>query len=160
MKTVIQLETLINAPLERCFDLSRSIDFHIYSSNGSNERAVAGRMNGLIVEGESVTWEANHFFVRQLLTTKIQSMQRPWRFFIVMQQGAFKSMEHEHLFRDENGATKMTDNFEYETPYGIIGKVFDKLVLRRYMTNLLVERNHAIKLAAESEMWKEFLTSI
>ena len=159
MKTTIYLETIIHAPVERCFDLSRSIDLHLASTNGSNERAVAGRLKGLILEGETVTWEATHFFVRQLLTTKITSMQRPFRFYDVMQQGAFKSMEHEHLFHFHNGSTTMNDVFIYETPFGVLGQLFDKLVLRRYMTALLTQRNQAIKRAAESDRWKEFILS-
>jgi len=159
MKTTIYLETIIHAPMERCFDLSRSIDLHVASTNGSNEKAVAGRLKGLILEGETVTWEATHFFVRQLLTTKITSMQRPFRFYDVMQQGAFKSMEHEHLFYDQDGSTTMKDVFVYEAPYGIFGQLFDKLVLRRYMSALLKERNQAIKNFAESGAWKKFILS-
>jgi ligand-binding SRPBCC domain-containing protein len=157
MKTTIYLETIIRAPVERCFDLSRSIDLHLASTNGSNEKAVAGRLKGLISEGETVTWEATHFFVRQLLTTKITSMQRPFRFYDVMQKGAFKSMEHEHLFHDHNGSTLMKDIFIYETPYGLFGRLFNKLVLRRYMKALLKERNQTIKSVAESDRWKKFV---
>ena len=157
MKTTIYLETLINAPIERCFDLSRSIDLHTVSTNGSNEKAIAGRLKGLIVEGETVTWEATHFSVRQLLTTKIISMQRPSRFYDVMQQGAFKSMEHEHLFYEHEGSTLMKDIMVYETPYGILGRLFDTIVLRRYMNKLLHERNSVIKSAAESNEWKTYL---
>jgi ligand-binding SRPBCC domain-containing protein len=128
------------------------------STKGSNEKAVAGRLKGLMAEGETVTWEATHFFVRQLLTTKITSMQRPFRFYDVMQQGAFKSMEHEHLFCEQDGATIMKDVFIYETPYGIFGQCFDMLILRRYMTALLAERNQSIKSVAESDVWKGFIT--
>lgn len=34
--------TEIRAPIERCFDLARSIDFHVVSQSGAKERAVAG----------------------------------------------------------------------------------------------------------------------
>ena len=155
--STIYLKTEIHAPVERCFDLSRSIDFHQVSTNESNERVVAGRMKGLISQGETVTWEATHFFVRQLLTTKIISMQPPFRFFDVMEQGAFKSMEHDHLFQYSNGTTTMIDEFVYETPFGVFGRLFDKVVLKRYMTHLLTVRNQAIKTALESEEWKKYL---
>ena len=157
MKTRVYLETIIHAPVERCFDLSRSIDFHQVSTNSSKEKVVAGRMKGLILQGEKVTWKATHFFVRQMLTTKIISMQRPFRFYDEMQKGAFKRMGHTHLFQDNNGTTKMIDEFFYETPYGVLGRLFDKLVLRRYMTHLLTVRNLAIKNALESDAWKKFL---
>ena len=39
---VIDISTVIAAPIERCFDLSRSIDLHLESMSHTNERAVAG----------------------------------------------------------------------------------------------------------------------
>lgn len=44
----------------------------------------------------------------------------------------------------------MIDKFHYEVPYGIVGKVFDILILKRYMTRLLQDRNKVIKQVAES----------
>jgi ligand-binding SRPBCC domain-containing protein len=149
--TTIRLTTSIRAPIEVCFDLSRSIDLHIESTRQSNERAVEGRTSGLIEEGEFVTWEATHFFVRQRLTTRIVEMKKPDYFKDVMVNGAFKSMEHEHHFQSSNGSTVMIDQFCYEVPFGFIGKVFDYLILKRYMTQLLVTRNEMIKKVVEEK---------
>lgn len=156
MKTLIRLETLINAPTDRCFDLSRSIDLHVISTKDSDERPVAGRISGLIEFGETVTWEARHFLVRQTLTTAITLYDRPFHFKDVMVKGAFKSMEHDHLFKSKNGITLMTDIFAYEVPYGIIGSLFNRCVLKRYMTKLLRHRNVSIKNVAESNEWRRF----
>ena len=38
----IQLETIINADIKICFDLSRSIDLHQISTAKTNEKAIAG----------------------------------------------------------------------------------------------------------------------
>ncbi|HTK20200.1 MAG TPA: hypothetical protein VL442_11820 [Mucilaginibacter sp.] len=43
----------------------------------------------------------------------------------------------------------MKDVFEFESPLGILGKIFNKLILTRNMTDLLKERNRVIKEAAE-----------
>jgi ligand-binding SRPBCC domain-containing protein len=149
--TTLRLVTIIQAPIEVCFDLSRSIDLHIESTKMTRERAIAGRTSGLIEQGEFVTWEATHFFIRQQLSTHIAEMRRPFYFKDVMLKGAFRSMEHEHLFDKNGDHTIMTDIFRYEVPYGIAGKIFDYLILKRYMTNLLLTRNEVIKGAAEVE---------
>ena len=60
---VIELQILIDAPRERVFDLSRSIDAHQDSAEGTDERAVAGVTSGLLGLGEDVTWEARHLGV-------------------------------------------------------------------------------------------------
>ncbi|MDV3308737.1 MAG: hypothetical protein LOY03_07970 [Cyclobacteriaceae bacterium] len=59
----IELTTIIHAPIERCFNLARSIDLHRPSVVGTKEEAVAGVTSGLIGMGEQVTWRARHFMV-------------------------------------------------------------------------------------------------
>jgi hypothetical protein len=46
--TKIYLETFVNAPIERVFDLARSIDLHKLSTKGTKEEAIAGKTTGLI----------------------------------------------------------------------------------------------------------------
>jgi ligand-binding SRPBCC domain-containing protein len=147
--TSILLTTEINATIQRCFDLSRDVDIHLQSTEQTNEKVVAGRTIGLFEQGDTVTWEAIHFGIKQQLSTKITQMNAPTFFEDIMTKGAFKSMRHEHHFEEQNGRTYMKDIFRYETPYGLIGQLFDKLVLRRYMTGLLVKRNAVIKTVAE-----------
>ncbi|SDF50350.1 hypothetical protein SAMN04487996_11123 [Dyadobacter soli] len=67
-----------------------------------------------------------------------------------MVKGAFKSMLHEHHFVEENGSTVMTDVFSYETPFGILGILFDKLYLENYMRKFLQKRNAHLKHMLES----------
>ncbi|RYY34651.1 MAG: cell division protein [Sphingobacteriaceae bacterium] len=145
----IVLNTLINAPIETVFDLSRSIDLHIESTKHTGEKAIAGRTSGLIELGESVTWQAKHFGIVQQLTSKITEYNRTHYFVDEMVKGAFKSFRHEHRFNKANGQTVMTDIFCFEAPFGWIGWLFSKLVLKRYMTDLLRKRNAVIKAVAE-----------
>jgi len=152
---VIHLETYIDAPVKICFDLSRSIDLHKISTSRTGEEAIAGRTSGLIEAGETVTWQAKHFGVRQQLTVKIVAMASPFFFADEMVKGAFRSFRHEHHFTEKDGGTLMTDVFIFEAPLGILGKLAAKLFLTRYMTRFLLERNAVIKTFAESGKWKE-----
>lgn len=151
---IITLHTLINAPINRCFDLSRSIDLHKISTEHTKEEAIAGVTSGLINRDESVTWRAIHFGISQTLSTKITEFERPTFFVDEMVKGAFKSFRHEHLFQSIENGTRMTDHFDYESPFGILGKLVDFIVLKRYMTKLLIKRNETIKEFAESEKWR------
>ncbi len=153
----IHLETLIKAPIERCFDLSRSIDLHSTSVRKTGEKAIAGTTTGLIGPGETVTWRARHFGVRQNLTSKITGFEYPTYFCDEMMKGAFKRMRHEHHFRHQSGITVMTDLLEFESPFGRLGRMVNNLVLIEYMKQFLLMRNAAIKRVAESDQWKQFL---
>ena len=154
---LIELTTIINAKPELVFDLSRSIDLHTVSASQTKEKAIAGKTTGLIGLNETVTWRAKHFGIYQTLTTKITSYNRPFSFTDEMVSGAFKSFKHEHLFTELNGATEMTDRFEFKTPLGIIGRFVEKLVLKNYMRRFLQTRNEIVKQVAESGDWKHII---
>ncbi|MEQ8554203.1 MAG: SRPBCC family protein [Cyclobacteriaceae bacterium] len=153
----IILETEIDAPIERCFDLSRSIDLHKISTDHTNEEAIEGVTSGLINLHESVTWRAKHFGMYQKLSTRITEFDSPKLFVDEMVKGPFKGFRHEHHFKAINGCTLMTDIFDYQSPFGMLGKLVDMLVLKRYMTKLLEKRNKTIKEFAESDKWKSVL---
>lgn len=62
----------------------------------------------------------------------------------------------DHFETTENG-TLMTDIFDYQSPFGALGKLVDRIVLKRYMTKLLIKRNETVKEFAESDKWKSIL---
>ena len=161
---MVKLEevTLIHAPIDRCFDLSRSVEVHLAGNVHFDEKAVAlgGVTSGLIGLGERVTWRARHLGVRQKLTTEITAMARPAYFQDTMIRGAFRWMQHDHYFRSvSRSETEMTDIFCFSAPLGILGRLAELAVLRRYMRALLRERNAVVRAIAESSVWGVFLTA-
>ena len=154
---VIHLTTFIAAPVERVFDLSRNIDLHKESMKQFKERAVAGTTFGLIEKDETVTWMAKHFFKTRVLRVGITEMKKPIRFTDEQKQGGFKMMKHEHHFKPCENGTIMIDVFEFETPYGMLGRILNTFYLNSYIKRLLDQRNKTIKEFAESNKWKRLL---
>lgn len=154
---IIEIKTIIKAPIAIVFDLARSIDLHKISTQHTNEVAIAGVTSGLIGLNESVTWQARHFGVYQNLTSKITAFEKPNYFVDEMQQGIFKSFQHKHLFTATDDGTLMTDIFDYKSPLGWLGSIADALFLKNYLKRLLEKRNAIIKEFAETEKWKEVL---
>jgi ligand-binding SRPBCC domain-containing protein len=66
-----------------------------------------------------------------------------------MVRGAFASLRHVHRFLAEGGAGRMTDEFEYRAPFGLLGRIAEALFLDRYLRHLLEARALALKLMAE-----------
>lgn len=153
----IHLTTVINAPVDRVFDLSRSINLHKISTAHTKEEAVAGTTSGLIKINETVTWQAKHLFKLRKFTSKITSMEKPVQFTDEMIQGDFKSYKHEHHFKPINNGTVMIDLVEFESPYGSLGILFNKLYLKNYLQSLVEQRNKIIKEYAETQKWKVIL---
>jgi ligand-binding SRPBCC domain-containing protein len=152
----IELVTDIAAPIERCFDLSRSIDLHMASTDWTGERAIAGVTSGLIGLDQEVTWQGRHFGLRIRHTSRITLFDRPLHFQDCMVRGVFKSFCHDHFFESISSQTRMKDLMMFEAPLGLLGSLTDR-VLDRHMRSLLDRRNRCIKREAESDAWRDFL---
>ena len=152
--------TTIHAPIERCFDLARSIEVHLLGNVHFGEQAVAsaGISSGLLGHRDRVTWRAKHFAFWHSLTSEVTAMKPPFYFRDEMLRGPFHSMKHDHYFRSlPGGKVEMKDTFVFAGPLGPLGLLAEALVLRRYMRALLYERNQVIKQVAESDGWQKYL---
>jgi len=148
----IRLATWIDAPVERCFLLSLSIDLHVASTQSSREKAIDGVTSGLISEGETVTFQARHFGWRRH-TSRIKVLRPYSHFRDVMVAGAFRHFEHDHHFATMDDGTRIRDEVRFVAPWGPLGRV----LARRQLKALLLERNAVIKRVAESEEWRKYL---
>ena len=153
----IELSQYVDAPVERCFDLARSIELHEASIRRTKERAIGGVTTGLIGAGQEVTWQARHFGVRQTLTSRITAYDRPRHFRDSQVRGAFRHFDHDHWFTPEGRGTRMREVFDYQAPFGILGRMAESLFLNRYMRRFLTDRMAVVRRVAESERWVEFI---
>jgi ligand-binding SRPBCC domain-containing protein len=151
---MIYLETFIKASPEVVFDLSRSIELHKSSMAHHKEKVIAGIETGLMNKEDMVTWKAVHLFKNRILKVQITEMNAPHFFKDEMLEGDFEEMKHEHYFKPSGDETLMIDKFYFSSPFGILGKLVNKLFLKTYMTRLLERRNSEIKKIAESTQCK------
>lgn len=159
---LIELETKIAVPPERCFLLSLSIDLHMASTATTGERAIAGVTHGIIGPNQTVTWRGRHFGLMLEHTSLIDRYDPPNYFRDVMVKGHFRSFEHEHFFElTEHGHTIMRDRLALEAPFGPLGWLAERLILRAYLSRFLGQRDAVIKRVAESPSgeWQQYLQS-
>ena len=152
--------TVIHAPIERCFDLARSVEVHLAGNvhSGESAKAIAGVTSGLVGLGQRVTWRAKHFGVWHSLTSEITVMDRPAYFQNIMIEGIFRFMKHDHFFRPlSRDETEMKSVYCFAAPLPVLGRLAEVAFLGRYMQALLRERNAAVKEIAESSKWREYL---
>ena len=146
-----RIETPICAPAEACFELSLSVDAHAASMSTASERAVAGVTSGSMSLGDTVTWRARHFGVPFRMTSAVTAHDQPRRFVDEQVRGPFAEWWHEHTFRSKpDGGTLMVDTVRYRAPGGPIGALAERLVLDRYMQQLIRQRNAWLKAELES----------
>ena len=76
----ICLVTQMRAPIGRCFDLARSVEIHLRSTEKTREKVIGRTSNGLMGPHDEVTWEATHLCIRQQLTSRITGWKPPYHF--------------------------------------------------------------------------------
>ena len=158
----LQDSRIVRAPIERCFDLARSVEAHLAGNVHSGEAAVAaaGVTTGLLGLGDQVTWRARHFGIRWSLTSEISAMRRPLSFQVVMIRGPFRFMRQDHFFRAlPGGQTELRNVYSFAAPLGLLGLLAEVMFLRRYMLGLVRERNEVIREITESAEWPRYLNT-
>ena len=153
----IHLTTFIAAPIDRVFDLSRSIFVHKQSMIKFNETVASGITTGLLSVGEVVTWKSKHLYKTRFFKLKVLDMNPPTSFTEVQIKGDFKSYKHEHFFKPVRNGTLVIDLFHFEIRYGKAGVLFNKVYLTNYIRTVLEHRNKFLKEYAESKKWESLL---
>ncbi|WGW11438.1 SRPBCC family protein [Saxibacter everestensis] len=130
---------------QRLFDLSRDIDVHVDSMSDSGERAVAGVQKGLIGAGQQVTWRAWHFGLPLRMTSKITEMHEPDSFTDEQVRGPFRYFRHIHEVHPDGSGSVLIDRVSFAAPFGVLGRIVERLVLGSYIRRLIEKRNRFLR---------------
>jgi ligand-binding SRPBCC domain-containing protein len=149
--TTIKITTHYFARIETVFDINRNIDIHQQSASKTKEIAIAGITSGLINKNETVTWKGKHFGLYLTHQSLISEMIFPTYFVDEQLKGNFKSFKHQHFFEQKENYVEVTDVLEYETPFGIFGQLFDKLLLKKHLRKFIIHRNEILKNLSENQ---------
>jgi ligand-binding SRPBCC domain-containing protein len=150
----IRWTTWVNAPMERCFRLATSAEFH--SAAGASAAVQGTNPDGLQV-GDTLLWQAWRCGLHLSHTSRIDQL-RPFTYYReIMVEGGFRKYDHEHHFAPMDDGTRMRDEVHFVSPMGPLGVVLEHVLLRKYVTRLLVDRHSRLKRAAESDEWRKYL---
>jgi len=145
----------INAPVERLFLLSTSIDL-VGRTLGMTP--VEGKTRGLIVGGDRILWKGWKFGLPQVHESLITGYERGKFFQDTMgAQGRFKSFQHDHHFMEVGGHTLLNDKVRFSLPMGWVGKMVAHYVMVPHISKLLRQRFDLLKRVAEGREWEQYL---
>jgi len=144
------LERVIRASPERVCAASLDPALHLRSMAAHGETMIAGPEGGSFEDGDTVTWQARHFGIRFRLTSVVFDVDRPHRFCDRQIRGPFHSFHHEHVFLPHPAGTLMRDTITFRSPFGPIGLVVDRLVMREYLRRLIAARNDVLAAVLEA----------
>ncbi|WP_449409088.1 SRPBCC family protein [Microbacterium maritypicum] len=143
------LERVIAAPPAEVFAASLDPALHVRSMARHGETMVEAPTGGVFTEGSTVTWRARHFGIPFRLRSLVFDIDPPRGFRDRQIAGPFGEFLHEHVFEEHPQGTLMRDTVTFHSPFGPLGRLVDRLVMREHLRRLIDERNDTI--AAEIE---------
>ena len=145
---------VIDAPIERCFRLSTSIEI-VRKELGMT--AVSGRTSGLVTGGDTVRWQGWQLGFPNYHVSLISAFDAPNFFQDRMIAGRFRAFEHDHHFVETPEGVLLSDEVRFTMPLGIPGLIVGGAMLVPHIRGLLRRRFHLLKRIAESDEWRQYL---
>ena len=158
MQTLIS-RVVVNAPIERCFDITRSIEAHEDTSILIKGKAVGGKTRGLSELGDETTWSARFLGCRFKVRTRIIEMNAPHEICEQRVSGIPRHFDHRYSLTSTEDGTLIEDAFTIGFPFGVLGDFFLKAVLLNHLTLVQNQRLKAIQKICEGNGWQKYLGS-
>jgi ligand-binding SRPBCC domain-containing protein len=146
----------VNAPIERCFQLSTNVAL---VGRTIGMRPLEGTADGMVRDGDRLVWTGWKFGFPQMHESLITRYERPIFFQDTMGRGRFSRFQYDHRLAEIDGHTLLSDKLRFALPFGWLGKQVARHVLIPYLCRLLRERMMLLKRIAETEEWRRYLTA-
>lgn len=99
-----------------------------------------------IFEGMKIDYTVKPLFgIKVSWQTKICSVENQKYFTDTQTKGPYKVWEHTHSFVEMNNGVLMTDVVNYKLPLGFIGKIVERLVVRKKINSIFDYRKNILK---------------
>ena len=82
--------------------------------------------------------------------SRIEAYDPPRSFVDVQLRGPYRRWEHRHTFRAVDGGTQITDEVEYELPFGPLGDLVHRLVVRNQLRHIFDYRAAVLATALQA----------
>jgi ligand-binding SRPBCC domain-containing protein len=131
--TRIEKSIVIEAPVEKVFDFMTDVGNVVKIQPPEMEMTVLSRDEGPVGVGSKIKLRAKvggHVWEVQEETIELVKNKRHVH---RQKSGAMKKLEATDLFEPKEKGTKLTTILEYELPYSLLGKVVDRLKVRKDM---------------------------
>lgn len=153
---IVRNSTLVQAPIERVFALSCSIEL---VQRELKMRPVAGRTSGFVCGGDTVRWQGWQLgFPNYHVSLIVPETWDPPHFFQDrMIAGRFRAFEHDHRFTDTTDAVRLDDEVRFTMPLGWPGRLVGSALLVPHIRKLLHRRFALLKQLSEGEGWRNYL---
>jgi uncharacterized protein YbjT (DUF2867 family)/ligand-binding SRPBCC domain-containing protein len=143
-KQILTSSHIVRADLERVWDFfsraenlgritPRSMDFEMHTPDP------------ITAVGSTIDYTVRPLFgIPTKWRSRIDEVAAPHRFRDSQEKGPYKSWVHEHRFSRVDGGVRLDDRIEYEMPFGPLGTIGHRMLVRAQLQSLFDFRANAI----------------
>ncbi|MBI5020580.1 MAG: SRPBCC family protein [Ignavibacteriales bacterium] len=95
--------------------------------------------------GVLISYMIRIFGIRVRWISIITSYDPPMRFVDEQLRGPYSFWHHTHTFKEHQGGTLITDEVKYAVPFGILGRVVRRIIIRRQLDKIFSYRAEVIR---------------
>jgi ligand-binding SRPBCC domain-containing protein len=147
----------VNAPIERCFQLSTHLGLMADTVEMKPVRRAGTKIEGLLNAGDRAVWYGWKFGMPHVHESKITTFDPPNIFRDKMERGRFRRFEQEYNFSVVGGHTLMVGYVRFSMPLGLAGRIVGRRLVLPHMIKLLRARLMLLKRIAENNEWQRYL---
>jgi ligand-binding SRPBCC domain-containing protein len=96
-------------------------------------------------EGALIDYTIKLFCFPMHWRTVISTYEPPFRFVDQQLKGPYTFWHHTHTFAEREGGTLMTDEVRYVLPYGLLGRIAQKLLVKRQLDHIFDFRTQVMQ---------------
>ena len=179
--SVVKGRAVVQAPLERLWALSTRVEL---VKNTLGMKLAGGTTTGFVEAGSRVVWKGWKFGlptehhtlitgyaaphaaaadVDQSPELHAEAVGQPVAWFQDSQErGRFASFRHDHWMREERHeggppVTVLEDEVHFRLPFGPLGRLAARIVMRPYIERLVRRRFSSLKQLAEGDGWRQWV---
>lgn len=142
---VLFRKTFIKTDLNSCWDFFSSPE-NLAKITPASMQFVIRKFDGKkMYEGQQIAYTVKPFAGLKInWLTEIKSVNVNREFVDLQIEGPYKIWHHRHLFKEKNNGVEMIDVVHYQLPFGIFGKLVEKLIVKKKLKEIFDHREKVI----------------
>lgn len=150
----IHCTSFIKAPVERVFDLCRSMEMLKVYLRDQGAQLLAGKVNGLLAPNDVFTLKGKHYKRDRFFRLKIKEVNPHTHLASEIVAGDLKYFDHGIFFKQAENGTIIIDKINFKSKFGIVSNLIDQYYIKPKFEKMIAGRNDLISKYAESGKWK------
>lgn len=138
-------EQTVAAPIERVFDFFTDLNTLVQLTPPFVRLRILSTETKIWGPGQRLEYEIRPFVLPLRWVSEITEFDPPFRFTDEQVKGPYRRWRHVHHFYPLSTGTLIVDDVTYEIPFGFLGRIVHRIVIRRQLDAIFAFRRMRVE---------------